>query len=114
LSDRLFNLTPGERRVVVFLALLLVFGGVLRLVGLSVERVGTLTDRGLEQTRTVNINTATKAELEQLPFIGPKTAAAIIIYRREHGHFKTIDDLKGVKGIGDKKLKALKKHIVLK
>ena len=49
----------------------------------------------------VNINTATAAELEALPGIGPAKAKAIVAYRQQNGQFKTVEDLKKVKGIGE-------------
>jgi competence protein ComEA len=50
----------------------------------------------------VNINTAdAQAIAENLNGIGIKKAEAIIEYRKAHGPFKTLDDLKEVKGIGD-------------
>ncbi|KPN72773.1 helix-hairpin-helix domain-containing protein, partial [Neisseria sp. 74A18] len=48
----------------------------------------------------VNINTATEEELKALPGIGPSKAAAIVAYRQHNGQFKSVDDLKNVKGIG--------------
>jgi competence protein ComEA len=59
----------------------------------------------------VNINTATKEELDALKGIGPVKAQAIVDYRKEHGPFKSVDDLKNVKGIGDKTLESLRKDI---
>jgi competence protein ComEA len=52
----------------------------------------------------VNLNTADKAALESLPGVGSATADAIIAARP----FKTVDDLKNVKGIGDAKFEKLK------
>jgi len=56
----------------------------------------------------VNINTADKKKLTELPGIGPVTADAILDYRQSNGQFKSIDELTKVKGIGDKTLAKLK------
>jgi competence protein ComEA len=49
----------------------------------------------------VNINTASAAELETLPHIGPSRAQNILAYREAHGPFNAIEEIKNVKGIGD-------------
>lgn len=49
----------------------------------------------------VNINTATQAELETLPHIGPAMAQRIIAYREENGPFTAKEDLQNVAGIGE-------------
>jgi competence protein ComEA len=48
----------------------------------------------------ININTATAAELDTLPGIGPTIAQRILDYRTAHGPFANIEDLMNVKGIG--------------
>lgn len=62
----------------------------------------------------ININTATQTELEMLPGIGPSTALKILDYRKEHGKFDSVDDIKNVKGIGDAKFENIKDHICIK
>ena len=56
----------------------------------------------------VNVNTASSAELEALPGIGPAKAKAIVEYRQKNGAFKSVEELKNVKGIGDAVLNKLK------
>ena len=61
----------------------------------------------------VNINTAPQEELDSLPGIGPSTALKIINYRKEHGKFSKIEELKNVSGIGDSKFNQLKDLITV-
>jgi len=56
----------------------------------------------------MNINNASKDQLESLPGIGPVTAQKIIDYRIKNGGFKDIEELKMINGIGDKKYMDLK------
>ncbi len=62
----------------------------------------------------VNINTATQAQLETLPGIGPSTASKILTYRKEKGKFTKIEDIKEVSGIGDAKFEKIKNYISIK
>lgn len=61
----------------------------------------------------VNINTATQPELETVKGIGPGKAKAIIDFRSKNGPFKSVDDLKGVKGFGEKTLVKLKPDLTV-
>ena len=75
---------------------------------------GLLSALGLSAAlAAVNLNTATEAQLDTLPGIGPATAKAIVEYRTQNGPFKSVDDLKNVKGIGQKKLDKLKPELTL-
>jgi competence protein ComEA len=64
-------------------------------------------------TTPVNLNTATEAQLEALPGIGPKVAQRIVEYRQKNGAFKKIEDLMNVKGIGEKSFLKLKPMLTL-
>ncbi|HCT96897.1 helix-hairpin-helix domain-containing protein [Vagococcus sp.] len=66
-----------------------------------------------ENETLVNLNTATAQELQTLSGIGEKKAEAIITYRETNGSFQTIDDLKKVKGIGEKTFDSLKESITI-
>jgi competence protein ComEA len=62
----------------------------------------------------VNINTATQDEFIALhKGIGPAKAQAIIDYRKANGPFKSVDDLKHVKGIGAKRLEKLRSELTV-
>ena len=56
----------------------------------------------------ININTATKEQLDTLPGIGVSTAEKIIQYRKEKGKFKNKEDIKNVNGIGESKYEKIK------
>jgi competence protein ComEA len=61
----------------------------------------------------ININTATAAELEKLPGIGPSRAQAIVRDREQNGPFRRIEDLDRVSGIGPKTLATLREHVTV-
>ena len=61
----------------------------------------------------VNLNTATKEELIALPGIGPAKAQAILDYRAQHGGFKSVEELKDVKGIGAKRFERLRGELTI-
>lgn len=56
----------------------------------------------------IDLNTATKEQLDTLPRVGPAMADRIIAWRTENGRFTSVDDLLSVPGIGDKMLAALR------
>jgi competence protein ComEA len=61
----------------------------------------------------VNLNTATQAELESLPEVGPVTAQSILQWRSEHGRFSSVDELLEVDGIGDATLGKLAPYVTV-
>ena len=63
-------------------------------------------------TSRININTANESQLAELPGIGPAIAERIVRHRQEIGPYKTPEDIKQVKGIGDKIFLKIKNLIV--
>jgi competence ComEA-like helix-hairpin-helix protein len=61
----------------------------------------------------VNLNTATSEELQLVPGIGPVTADKILQMRKSYGAFKSVDDLRAVRGIGPKRLEKMRKYLTV-
>ncbi|WP_280269276.1 ComEA family DNA-binding protein [Nocardia wallacei] len=61
----------------------------------------------------VDLNTATEAELDALPGVGPATALAILAWRTEHGRFTSVDQLAEVTGIGPTRLNRLRNLVTV-
>ena len=61
----------------------------------------------------VNLNSATQADLELLPGIGPVTARSILTFRGENGAFTSVDELLEVSGIGDATLAEIAPFVTL-
>ncbi len=61
----------------------------------------------------VNLNSATKDELVALPGIGPSKAQAIIDYRTQNGPFRSVDEVRKVRGIGEKLFQQIKPELTI-
>lgn len=61
----------------------------------------------------INLNEASVDQLQTLDGVGPATASAIIEYREVNGGFESVEELKNVKGIGDKKLQKLSEYVTV-
>lgn len=104
--------TKQEKIVILFLTGAIIFG-----LGIQWLRAnGNLPVDSIKigkKARSVNINTALAEEFVTLRGIGPKIAAEIINYREKHGEFKSIEDIKKVRGIGKKKFEKIKDKICI-
>lgn len=78
----------------------------------SAVNAGVAAQKPVQEGK-LDLNRASAAELDKLPGIGPSKAKAIVQYREQHGHFQTIEQLKNVKGIGDKTFENLKPSIMI-
>lgn len=74
----------------------------------------SLNPSGTTNQGKINLNTATQKELESLPGIGPTLASRIIEYRKANGFYQTIEDVKKVSGIGEKRFEAIKDLITVR
>ncbi len=122
-------MTSDERRLVVAVALLVLFGSAIRLSGIRTARVSEVEEsvappestaaavsaeaEALETTEAeaalepVDLNLGDAAALETLPGIGPAKALRIIEWREAHGPFRSLADLDAVPGIGEKTIARL-------
>lgn len=61
----------------------------------------------------INLNTANAQQLQEVPGIGPATADKILKMRKSYGPFKSVDDLRAIKGIGPKRLEKMRKYLTV-
>lgn len=71
-------------------------------------------DKGPEEEYPLDINTASLEALSKLPGIGPVTASSIGEHRREHGPFRSVDELLKVKGIGRRVLERIRELVAVR
>lgn len=86
----------------------LVFALVFSVLGLQNSQAAQKTSE-----KKININTASSAELQELPRIGEKVAQRIIDFREANGKFKKIEEIMKVPGIGEKVFKQIKDRITV-
>jgi len=64
-------------------------------------------------SKPLNLNIATADQLAQLPGIGPKTAQAIVDFRKNSGPFRRVEDLLAIRGISRRKLDAIRPYVIV-
>lgn len=108
----MFNLTRQERQVILFLL-------TLSLAGMGIDywfkinsRVKSVICADPDFTR-VNLNAADKQELISIPGIGEKSAQRIIDYRKEHGFFQDLEDLKNIPGFKGLRFEKIKESLYI-
>lgn len=80
----------------------------------SLETVATpQRQMNFDSSGLLNLNSAESSQLENLPGIGPVLADRILEYRRDHGMFRTMEEVMNVPGIGEKKFESIKELITV-
>ncbi|MGD1044207.1 MAG: helix-hairpin-helix domain-containing protein [Bacteroidota bacterium] len=125
-------LTNTERKVILFLVVTLLAGGGIRLYQATFPSAPQFDYRASDSTFAalsaapedssseavkegigdasgkLNINTATKQQLLNLPGVGEVTADRILTYRAETGKFSDVDELRAIKGMSKRKIENLR------
>lgn len=96
---------------VLFSLLLAVFVGFAGCAKRSTPAVSIQTQRDLHRDRAININTATREELEELPHVGAVLAERIIKHRDRYGPFRKREHLLAIEGLSEKRYRELKQFI---
>jgi len=103
----MLNLTPQERRVILFLISMALLGLGINFA-LKVNSHITKLIRVDDHITKININQANLQDLLSTSGISPKLAKNIVAYRNTKGAFKDIEELKEIRGIGDYRYDKLK------
>jgi competence ComEA-like helix-hairpin-helix protein len=97
------------RREIAFRRLTRVVAVVLVLVCCGVA----LAQKKSAPAKPVDLNAASAEQLQLVPGIGPKTAAAIVNFRTKSGPFRRVDDLLAIKGVSKRKLEELRPYVTV-
>ena len=79
----------------------------------AVERAAEPRRSGKPPPAVTNVNTATAADLQRLPRIGPALSQRIVAHRETHGPFQSVEALADVRGIGEKTVERLRPWVRL-
>lgn len=107
----MFSLSTQERQVILFLVITAIAATGINNLSHKFSAVKCLISFDQELAK-VNINTADNKTLIGLPGIGDKLAGRIVVFRQGQGHFKSIEELKKVKGMNAYRYEKIKNLVV--
>jgi competence ComEA-like helix-hairpin-helix protein len=107
----MFTLTPQERRFIALVMTVFILGAAVQLL-LRRDIAPVRWAKSVRQFK-IDINTARGDQLQMLPGIGAALAVRILEYRKDNGPFRSLEDLKNVKGVTKKRFIHIKDLIKL-
>ena len=112
----MFNLEKKEKFIILFLTSALLAGLVFRAYQKSNQiidaKIRAFSYEGVQkEPRKININEADERIIARLDRVGPSLAKRIVEYRNKKGYFRSTEELKKVKGIGDKLFEHIKDEV---
>jgi len=113
----MFDLEKREKLIILVITTILIAGLIVRYYqkqSVSVDLIEssyTQDSDHSEISKRININEADEAALIELKGVGPSLAKRIVDYRTENGRFGSVEELKEVKGIGEKLLNRVRGEV---
>ncbi len=104
----------GSQPILVLMALVIVLTGCARLPRQPISKNASVEpSSSASRLSAININTASAAEIERLPGIGPVLAERIVAHRQENGPFRRVEHLMMVRGISDRKFREIRQSVTV-
>jgi competence ComEA-like helix-hairpin-helix protein len=107
----MFSFSTQERQVILFLVITAIAATGINNLSNKLSAVKSLVSFDQELGK-ININTADNKTLTGLPGIGDKLAGRIVVFRQGQGNFKSIEELKKIKGINGYRFEKIKNLVI--